>query len=363
MRSAEHRALRGLVRACAWVWLGLIAAPAYADADARPVVLLCALDDSELLARVAGQARDLAVELRALESSPVSREPAALRVLVAERGARGFLCIDATADGGRSVFVFDASTGEAHTRAVPTSGKDDALAASALRETVAIVVRSELVQLLSAVAPLSPSTETLVPQPLAPAVVDTAASPVLPPEAPPSVGPAARVRLGAAWEAQLLGSEHLANALVARAGLSFGALELGLDGAFGLSSALGNAGARAHVQHHALGLSLRVGTRLGSVWYIAAGAQLGLAAFARTTRLSSSGLSATADATTLCGAFGPGLLLRLRLVRGVGLQLGLLLDVVPSAPRYALQRGGTLQVLAHERVLEPAANLGVFFEL
>jgi hypothetical protein len=373
-----HEKMRHRAARAAWPWLLLVAAFITAQAHAQtpaPIVLLCEPHEAELLARIRGQAQDLAVELQTVDARALSREPASLAATLHARGARALLCLDAEQGGGHSVFVFDAASGEAHVREVPPAHEDDALAASAARETLAIIVRSELGQLLSADVANAPGAAS-TPQPSAadaatpvpvspPADTAPAAGAAVATSATPRASPPAWLRLGLGWELAALGPAHFAHASAARAGIALGVFELAASGAFGLASTPGDASAQAaaRVQRHVGRLSLLSGWPRDGALRFLAGAHVGLFAFARTTRLVGPPLVATHETTTFCGVFGPDVVLRLQLTPALGLDLALLADLVPAAPRYALEQAGVTHVIAHENAVEPALNLDIFWSL
>jgi hypothetical protein len=108
-------------------------------------------------------------------------------------------------------------------------------------------------------------------------------------------------------------------------------------------------------------LSLSFGVPLNAALHLSLGAQAGLLAFARSTIVHDPALSTTSDATVLAGVFGPEILVRARVSEGVGVELALRADLVPDAPRYAVDYAGKTLEVARDRVFEPAVCLGLFW--
>lgn len=130
------------------VLAALIPHPASAQPTAADVVG-AAPHDSELVARVTGQTRDLPLHLRWVELALDARPSAAQMALAArEQRADVVVAIRGNAATGQTVYVYDAPHDALRTRRVAPS-KHDRMSRSAAAETVALIVRGELRALLA----------------------------------------------------------------------------------------------------------------------------------------------------------------------------------------------------------------------
>ena len=123
--------------------------PQHAEAQAGPRVLLVEAEGSELAARIAGQTRDLALRLETAGSRAPDFAAADAQAIADRAGAAAVVWIAAREDGGLQVHVLDALRRSDRTRELaPQPAQNEALAASALYEAAALVVRGELSNLL-----------------------------------------------------------------------------------------------------------------------------------------------------------------------------------------------------------------------
>lgn len=391
MRPRHARVLVvSLLIACGGGLLVVRSSPVRAERPA--VVLFREPESSELFARVRGQTRDLAIDLRSVAAAEALRtagSDAARGALLAEHGARGAVWIEPSAnESGYEVFVARAPDGRAHARIVrlPEANDGDALAQSAALEQLAIVVRGELSALLAeqsspatvaadATGAAEPALSTAPAERVddashAAAAAETdAAAAAAAAEAKPSVesaathdalSPLGRVRSYAGWELSWVGSEHLAHALCASGSVAFDSLELAFGVALGLPAELEASSADARVSRHAATLALYYGAPLANRLHVSVGARAGALLFARSTEGLDPALVKTAADTRFALGVGPSGLLRLRLTGGFGLSLSLSADVVVGAPRYTVQYAGSRLEIARARPLEPGVSLGAF---
>jgi hypothetical protein len=132
--------------------LGMLGGSAHAQPQSLPKVLLIDPGDADLAARIAGQTRDLPVLLESASSREPDFDQARAQALADQRGAAAVVWTAQTESGAIEVHVLDALRRSERTRLAQLQAQAgtgaDPLARSALFETTALIVRSELTNLL-----------------------------------------------------------------------------------------------------------------------------------------------------------------------------------------------------------------------
>lgn len=118
---------------------------------AQSPVVCAAFDDAELLARIRGQTRDLPISLITADDADVSQHSAAeLQIIGREHDADFVISVDRAPNGARTVYIYDARAAELRVRTAPAPDRKHRFARSAAAETVALIVRGELSDALTA---------------------------------------------------------------------------------------------------------------------------------------------------------------------------------------------------------------------
>lgn len=311
----------------------------------------------ELLARVVGQSQDVTCELEVVAGGSSCAE------LASAHGAQAVLRVREPEPGGAyEVVVCDAASGAEQTRAVPTEHVgQDALGASAAYEAVALVVRSALVDLATehdarqeerrqqaleaervreaAAARDARAREARAREAAAqPREADDEAEDEA--DGDDAIGKTRRLPVWlilAGGEIAWIAAGPPALDFTARALTALGPLRIGAGGSYGFASRLERSGARLDIARHTVVLIATMPIQLSSFAMLDIGVQAGAAAFTRSTLAGALDVTAAGAATRWSAVFGLELGTSLPIAGPLGLRLHLAADVVPAAPRYALE--------------------------
>lgn len=130
-----------------------ISTAALADAQPQPQghrLVLVQPENSELITRVEGQTRDLGVTLEVATKGWASGNADEAARIASQRGADFVARVRRSAEGGREVRVYAASSRSLRARNVPAHARSNRLTTSAELEAAALVLRGELSALIEA---------------------------------------------------------------------------------------------------------------------------------------------------------------------------------------------------------------------
>lgn len=402
-----------IARLC-WSTLALLVPhAAHAQLTAAEVVG-AAPHDTELVARVAGQTRDLPLHLRWAELR-LDPRPSTAQMAAAARAehAEFVIAIRGNAGAGQTVYVYDAKHDALRTRRMAPA-KRDRMSRSAAAETVALIVRGELNALLAdreaeaarehadSTAAISGSGGTVTgsgggdtTSSTAPA--STAATTVtrtpreLPkrsearptprqshaePDEPDDESPASQLTAANPFAGMFDGPLTLALAAGMRAGvpiadhvlwspnaaLQLRLLHLGfeLHGNTSFTAHLASDSVRIALRRHAFGAAIFANWRVGDDIDVALGPALDVALLQRSTVATGEGLMKTNDRTATTVTLGALADVRWRIVSRVGVSVRIGLDF-PLHP--LLFAYGADRELARQRSYEPWALVSVFVDI
>lgn len=309
--------------------------------------------DPELERRVQGQAADLDWTVEMGPKTPLSGGAASLRAaerLGDDRNARVVVWLDPAGDGW-IVNVVDVERGRLLVREVKPEGSVDDLGRSATLEAAALVVRSALRSLAEGgeigVVPSGAETasnptgnESAAAAPLArPVTKGPSGDTVGGIDPPGSKGERESfVAVEAGWRAVWATAGGVpyqgATLQLGWIGLRWFAA---LGGTWGLPATLQAREARLDIRRHQV--AVRTGPRfaLSNDWLVSTGLGAGLVAFDRRTVHTAMPFQKTAGATSLSAAIGLAIALHWTPSRHLGLVGSLGADVVPRAPRFAVE--------------------------
>jgi hypothetical protein len=305
-----------------------------ARARAEPPLrlLILAAPDSEFVQRVRGQAADLPVEIEAAARAELPA-PGELAALAQERQVQALAWLEPLPTSGYAVHFFSARNAQLLTRQTEgagTSGQDP----SALTEVAAMVVRSQLQELLQTAEP-PPAAQEVVP-----AAAPTPAAQVNP---PPSLGEVAapgsarvqdsvEVHLGAraAWvsSSRVFFAPQLEAAWIGRH------IAVGASLSASLPSRTSVHDARLRLREDRAGAIISHLSRLSSSLQLRAGLEAGIAVFSRETQAVSQGFQATPATRSPSALLAPRLDLRWAPRRFFALGITAGLDLLSAPPRY-----------------------------
>jgi hypothetical protein len=338
-----------------WLVVGHVAA--------APRVVCVDPQDSQLVARIQGQTRDLGISIEWVRE-PASAAPAATQLAdLARRSAADFVVsVQPSAAGGLTVYIYGAAHAALRQRDVPLPHDSERLAASTMAETAALIVRGELSAALAS-AKEEAEAQTHVPAKV-PVVAPQKATPPTPPVKPApepderALSLAASVRVSAPGAGLVLGG--------ARFGVRYrwSAVELGI--AFGTTLP-------AELQRDALSVSLRRHDaqleafgqlHLARELALLLGAGAGVVVYARTTRSTDSSSMKTPDHPSWSALLGPIAELRWRFAHSVAATARVGVDFILQPTRFTAHNpDGTSTSLGDLAPYEPWAALGLVVDI
>jgi len=346
-----------------------------ARADASAHVVCVDPHDRELVARIEGQTRDLALGLSWVDEPIASDAQASDLEQVAERHAADLVvAVQPRAAGGLTVYVYDRAQQQLRVREAPRPLGVERLATSTLAETAALIVRGELTAVLSAraasvsgadsTAPAAPNTAEANSQRDG-ALPPIAADPAQPPNAGEDASRSERgLSLAAGIRAGLAGTPAPLVGPWLGARLTLLPFEVGLTASTALPSEFGRQGVRISVRRHALAAEALGLLALPADLELGVGVDIGLVLYARQTRLAAdSSLMQAPDASAWSALFGPFSELRWRFAHSIGVALRLGVDVNPQPTRFVYRQAGAQTELAKLAVLEVWGAATLFVDI
>jgi hypothetical protein len=349
------------------------------QADGMARVVCIDPHDSELVARITGQTRDLAIQLTWVDEPVGAAAEAQELQHVADRHAADVVVVvQPNAAGGFAVYVYDAAQHQLRARDAPRPPGVERLAASTMAETAALIVRGELSAALSGhaqtrvqavVAESAGRTPTTAPEAAPPAKSrGRATSEQRPTRTAEEVARRGhRLSLATGVRAELPGAQKLLAGPWLGARLALARVEFGLLASTTLPAALEHDAVGISLRRHALGGEALGLLDLGAHVELGVGAGAGIALYARDTRLlGGGGLAKTPASTSWSATFGPLFELRWRFVRSVGLaaRLGVDVNSRPMSFKYEKVGGSGDQVeLARFARYEPWAAAALFVDI
>jgi len=346
--------------------------------------------DADLAARIAGQTRDLPLLLEPTSSSEPDFDQARAQALAGQRGAAAVVWTAPAQGGAIEVHVLDALRGRERTRIAQLQPQaqpdDDPLARSALLETTALIVRSELANLLEQENLATRAAHADAARATGAAGTATAASGQ---EGKAGTGPSANDGepgvtgsdgAGTDDDDQAGGRKRLLDGWSARAGFRVARVDrdnyaygpllgLGYDVgyfAFGLQATtawpieLEFDELTVKLRRHSVALSAQHRLYARGDLRLLASVDGGAVLYARgTTEILAGTLHSTLASTTLSAAFGAGLELQWLPIPFIGLAFSAGLDLLTAPPKFALVRVEQQQILHRIAVYEPWAALSI----
>lgn len=388
-----------MLAARVWVFAALaLSAPGparvQAQAQASPKVLLVDQlepDDGELAARIAGQTRDLPLQLEAASNREPDFDQAGAQALADRQRAAAVVWIARRQDGGLQVHVLDALRRNQRMRELdPQPAANDQLAASALYEAAALVVRGELSNLLEQENLAARAAEAEAARATGGSDSGTGGSggtavgpnPDRDGDGKPdatdedddgdgepddvdddglSAGPTRGARglwtLRAGARVARVSSEHAAFGPLLGFGVDIGHATLTLQGTTSWPLTISGDGVEVELRRHGLTLHPLVQLTDSRQWRLLAGIDGGMVLYARRTPSASGTLSATPPTTSLSAVFGADAELQWWPTRWFSLTLAAGLDLLTGPTKFALQRGTGPQVVQRLAWFEPWAAL------
>jgi hypothetical protein len=387
---------------------------------AQSRVVCAGFDDAELLARVRGQTRDLPIVLVTAASANVTQPSAEqLQAIARDNAAELVVSVDEEPNGARVVYVFDARTAELRVRKTPAPQRKQRFARSAAAETLALIVRGELSDILRARAlearaaseppstvssgssatssePSTARTErarseakaTAKPapreEPAAAAQTEPEPEPEPEPEAPEATEPeatepeATEPDPGPSWLSTTQLSLELAGRVstpVSKRYFWSGALTLrwsfehasiGVTAATSLANRAEREGLTLTLREHSVGIDVLAHLPVSAAFRLGFGAAGRLSLYQRTANSSDPSWRPEPSSTSRSVALGPQAELRWQLAEHIGVNVRIGLDVLlrPVSWRYSPDASTRVPVeLERQNRTEPWLSLGVFGSL
>jgi hypothetical protein len=406
--SRGLRAGRALWAAVALAVLGLavLALPMpggapHAQAQSAPKVLLIdagGAADADLATRIAGQTRDLPVLLESASSSEPDFDRARAQALADQRGAAAVVWTAATGADAIEVHVLDALRRSERTRLAQLQPEaqtqppraDDPLSRSALFETTALIVRSELVNLLEQenLATRAAAADAARASGTAGAAAggagqDGRSGTVTSPDAgragdddgadggdddddgDDQAGDRDRLLDGfsarAGFRVARIDGEHYAYGPLLGLGYDVGYYAFGLQATTSWPIELDSEELTVELRRHSIGLSAQLLLYARGDLRLLAGLEGGALLYARKTEDLAGTLRSTPAENALSATFGVGLEAQWLPAPFLGLAFSAGLDVLTAPPKFALTRAGENQVLHEITVYEPSVALSIVF--
>jgi hypothetical protein len=331
---------------------------------AEPRVVCVDPEDSQLVARIQGQTRDLSISIEWVRE-PSSGAPAATQLAdLARRSAADFVVnVQPSAAGGLTVYVYGAAHATLRQREVPPPHDSERLAASTMAETAALIVRGELS------AALASAKEEADAQTHVPAKVPVVAPQKPPPPAQPPAQPEARldehalslaasIRVSAPGAGLVLGG--------ARLGVRYrwSAVELGVAFGTTLPAELKRDALSVSLRRHDAQLEAFGQLRLARELLLLLGAGAGVVVYTRTTRSTDSSSMKTPDQATWSALLGPIAELRWRFAHSVAATARVGVDFILQPTHFTARNpDGTSTSLGNLAPFEPWAALGLVVDI
>jgi hypothetical protein len=338
-------------------WFGV------SHAAAAPHVVCVHPQDSQLVARIQGQTRDLGIDISWLPDEARGVPSAPQLAALAQRSSADYVVVvQPSAAGGLTVYVYDAARKLLRQRAVPPARDGERLAASTMAETAALIVRGELSAALANEEEAN-ETRASTPAPAPPAPAPTpppreAPPPQEAPRAQPVLSLAAAIRVSAPGAQLWLGGAGLG----VRVGWS--AFELGAALGTTLSADLQQDALRVSLRRHDLELEAFGKLQLARQLALLLGAGAGVVAYTRKTQSTGSTQMKTPDNTSWSALLGPRAELRWQFAHSVAAAARLGVDFIPQPTHLAYQNpDDTRASLGELAAYEPWAALGLVVDI
>ena len=331
---------------------------------AQPRVVCVDPEDSQLVARIQGQTRDLGLRIEWVREPPSVAPVTTQLAALARRSAADFVVsVQPSAAGGLTVYVYGAAHAELRQRDVPLPRDGERLAASTMAETAALIVRGELS------AALASAKEEAEAQARVPATVPVVAPQKPAPPAQPPAQPEARldehalslaasIRVSAPGEGLVLGG--------ARLGVRYRWSDVELGLAFGttLPAELKRDALSVSLRRHDAQLEAFGRLRLARGLALLLGAGAGVVVYTRTTRSTDSSSMKTPDHASWSALLGPIAELRWRFAHSVAATARVGVDFILQPTHFAAQNAdGTSTALGNLAPYEPWAALGLVVDI
>jgi hypothetical protein len=339
---------------------------AASQAAAAPRVVCVDPQDSQLVARIQGQTRDLGIELAWLADDSRSVPTAPGLAELAQRSAAEYVVVvQPSAAGGLTVYVYDAARKLLRERAVPPARDGEHLAASTMAETAALIVRGELSAAL-ALAKEEAETKASAPAPPPPPAPEPAPPTPPPHVAPPPAAPrhepvlslAAAIRVSAPGAGLWLGGAGLG------VRLGWSVLELGVLVGTTLPADLQQEALRVSLRRHDLELEAFARLRLAPQLALLLGAGAGVVVYARKTQSTGSAQMKTPDNASWSALLGPRAELRWQFAHSVSAAARVGVDFIPQPTHLTYQNPDQTRASLGELVAyEPWAALGLVVDI